>query len=167
MWAVGPFFISVGNGLNMRQVPQKLQNMIEPVLDTMGYELVGMEYVPGGKGTILRVYIDSDSGITLDDCERVSHQVSGLLDVEDPIHGHYALEISSPGLDRPLFTEEHFARFQGYPVKFRLHEPLDGRRKFKGIIQAVDGENILMDVEGEVLTLTLDMIEKANLIAQI
>lgn len=151
----------------MRQAPLNLQTLIGPVVVTMGYELLGVEYIAGGKGHLLRLYIDRDSGITLDDCVRVNRQVSGLLDVEDPLHGSYAIEVSSPGLDRPLFTAEQFARFTGYTIRFRLLTPIDGRRKFTGVIKAVDGDVITIGVDNKELELSIDRFEKANLIPQI
>ncbi len=133
----------------------------------LGYELVGIEYFPTGHHYILRVYIDQEAGITLDDCETVSHQVSALLDVEDPIRGQYTLEVSSPGLDRPLFTPEHFSRFSGRRVKLRLASPLNGRRNFKGRLQGLDDGNVLLEVDGAQLSLPLEDIEKARLVPEI
>ena len=102
----------------MRQDPLQLGKMLEPGIRSMGYELVGIEYQTGGKGGgLLRVYIDSEQGISADDCQKVSYQVSGVLDVEDPIPGHYTLEVSSPGLDRLLFRAEDFDRFAGQLIK--------------------------------------------------
>jgi len=116
---------------------------------------------------VLRVYIDKDGGVTLDDCQKVSRQVSGVLDVEDPIHDRYALEVSSPGLDRPLFTREHFARYTGHSVQIRLDKPLDGRRNFKGIIQGMQDEAVLLEVDGTQFVLPLQAIEKAKLVPDI
>ena len=117
-----------------RQAPDNMQRPIESAVQGLGYELVGVEYLPQGRRSLLRVYIDTPGGVTVDDCERVSHQVSGVLDVEDPIRGQYVLEVSSPGLDRPLFTAEHFQRFAGSRVRLRTSPPLDGRRNFSGLI---------------------------------
>jgi ribosome maturation factor RimP len=111
--------------------------MIEPVVAGLGYELLGIEYLPAGKHTVIRVFIDQDSGIRLDDCEKVSHQVSGFLDVEEPIRGKYVLEVSSPGLDRPLFKQEHFRKYLHNLIKVRLNSPVDGKRNYKGHIKAV------------------------------
>ena len=116
----------------MRHVPEKLQDLIESVVSSLGYELVGVEYLTQGRGGLLRVYIDSEDGINLDDCSRVSHQLSGVLDVEDVIRGQYQLEVSSPGLDRPLFSLAHFERFVGQQVKLKLAVPIHGQRKFRG-----------------------------------
>jgi len=145
-----------------------LEALIEPVVTALGYELVGIEHLSQGRRSLLRLYIDSDQGITLDDCERVSHQVSGLLDVEEPIRGDYTLEVSSPGLDRPLFKPEHYQRFVGHKVRLRLHAPLNGRRKYVGLIEglAADG-TLVLEVEGEGrLDLSLGDIDKANLVPE-
>lgn len=152
----------------MRQAPAKVQALIEPAVETLGYELVGLEYLSQGKHSLLRVYIDSEDGITLDDCERVSHQVSGLLDVEDAMHGHYNLEVSSPGLDRPLFTIEHFKRFKGQQVKVKLTLPIDGQKKFKGTICDISDNNVVvLEVDAQEIELPFNTIEKANLVPEI
>ena len=148
----------------MRQAPANVQKLIEPAVASLGYELVGVEYLQQGKHSLLRVYIDAEEGITLDDCSRVSHHLSGLLDVEDVIPGHYNLEVSSPGMDRPLFTVEHFQRFIGYPVNIRLSLPKDGRRKFSGILRAMQDDNVVIEVDEQEECLPFNTIEKANLI---
>lgn len=151
----------------MHQAPVNVQAVIAPVVSSLGYELVGVEYLMQGRGALLRVYIDSENGITLDDCTRVSHQVSGVLDVEDIIRGQYQLEVSSPGLDRPLFTEEHFVRFSGHKAKLKLTTPLHGQRKFRGILSGVEDSDLQLDVDGEVLSIPFNNIEKANLIPEV
>lgn len=148
------------------QATNRLQAIIEPSVSALGYELVGIEYLPQGRYSLLRVYIDSEAGITVDDCEKVSRQLSGVLDVEDPIKGQYSLEISSPGLDRPLFTPEHFARFAGQQVQVRLQQPLNGQRKFKGLLRGMDGEEVLIEIDGGELRVLPEEIDKANLIPQ-
>ena len=150
----------------MRQAPANVLKVVEPVVESLGYELVGVEYLTQGRDGLLRVYIDSEDGIKLEDCQRVSHQLSGVLDVEDVIRGHYSLEISSPGLDRPLFSAEHFQRFSGSEVKLRLHAPLDGRRKFRGTIAGVADGNVRLLVDGEEVNVPLDAIDKANLVPE-
>ncbi len=147
----------------MQNLPDRLRSLIGPVVSAMGYELVGIEYHGRGQSGLLRVYIDHERGITLDDCSAVSHQVSGLLDVEDPIVEHYDLEISSPGLDRPLFGRADFERFTGRQAKVTLHAKLEGRRRFTGVLGGVDGDALLMEVEGEALRLPLDQIDSARL----
>lgn len=148
----------------MRQAPEHLQNLLEPVVTAMGYELVGIEFRSGGHGGMLRIYIDQDDGVTIDDCERVSHQVSGVLDVDDPVHGKYTLEVSSPGLDRPLFRQEHFERFIGHAVKIQLRGAIDGRRRFHGVIKAVDDGKVTLALEEGEQEFSLSVIDRANLV---
>ncbi len=148
----------------MAQASEKLVAIIEPAVSALGFELLGVEYMPQGRHSLLRIYIDHEDGITVDDCGDVSHQVSAVLDVEDPIRGEYTLEVSSPGLERPLFTLEHYARFAEQLAEIRLHAPLHGRRKFKGRIKGVDGDEVILDVEGEEQRLAIGNIEKAHLI---
>ncbi len=151
----------------MVQAPENLTNLIGRTVTGMGYELVGVEYQGrGGSGALLRVYIDSVDGITVDDCADVSHQLSGVLDVEDPIRGEYDLEISSPGLDRPLFTREHYERFAGSRVTVKLRIKLDGRRRFEGILKGVDDDAVLVEGEDGLFRLPLGGIEKARLIPE-
>ncbi len=150
----------------MRQAPAHIQAVVAPVVASMDCELVGIEYGRQGKGGLLRVYIDKEGGVDVNDCQRVSHQLSGVLDVEDVIPGQYQLEISSPGLDRPLFTLEHFARFVGHRVKLRLVTPIDGQRKFKGTLEGVEDDKVIVNIGENELELALDAIDKANLIAE-
>jgi ribosome maturation factor RimP len=151
----------------MAKITDKIVNLIEPVLIDMGFELVGVEYISSGKHSVLRIYIDSDTGIGVDDCEKVSRQVSAIFDVEDPISSHYNLEVSSPGIERPLFKLSHYQRFLGNEIKLRLVRPINGQRKFSGSIGSVSEVNNTIELMTEVGAVTLDigMIEKANLIA--
>ena len=151
----------------MKRVSPTLDAAIRPAVEGMGYELVGVEYVSQGKHSVLRIYIDRAEGILVDDCARVSHQVSGVLDVEDPIKGQYSLEVSSPGLDRPLFSIEHFVQFSGRQVKIRLTAPLNGQRKFAGIIQSVEAETVLLECDGEQVQLPFGDIEQARLVPEL
>jgi ribosome maturation factor RimP len=148
----------------MAQVNAQLQAIIEPAVTALGYELVGAEYLSQGRHSVLRVYIDHENGINVDDCADVSRQISAVLDVEDPIHGEYTLEVSSPGLDRPLFTAEQYQRYSGSLADIRLRSPIEGRRKFKGRMHGVRDEQVVIDVDGEEYLLPLDAIEKAHLI---
>jgi len=151
----------------MLQAPENLTNLIGRTVTDMGYELVGVEYQGrGGSGALLRVYIDSVDGITVDDCADVSHQLSGVLDVEDPIREEYDLEISSPGLDRPLFTRAHYESFVGSRVTVKLRIKLDGRRRFEGILKGVDDDAVLVEGEDGLFKLPLSGIEKARLIPE-
>lgn len=151
----------------MKGVQPQLLDLVRSVVEPMGYECVGVEHdsSPGG-AAVLRVYIDHADGIGLDDCEAVSHQLSGALDVADPIAGHYDLEVSSPGLDRPLLELAHFRRFTGARARVRLAKKLDGRRRFDGRIIGVDGETVLLDVDGERMALPFARIESARLVPE-
>ncbi|CDH47623.1 YhbC-like protein (fragment) (modular protein) [Candidatus Contendobacter odensis Run_B_J11] len=165
-WAVGPFFIFAM--IKMRQDLQTLSRRLATVVESMGYELVGVEFHPHRTNALLRVYIDSPSGITLGDCQRVSHQLSGLLEVEDPIEGQYNLEISSPGLERPLFEAQHFVRFAGSEVRIQLRELLDGRRKLIGRLLGMhDDDVMIIDNEGREWRVPLERIEKARLVPEL
>lgn len=153
----------------MRKIDPQLQVKIAAVTGSMGYELVGCEMLPQGGRVTLRIYIDSPKGVTVDDCSRVSYQVSAMLDVEDPIQSRYALEVSSPGIDRPLFEIEHFRQYIGRRVKIRLYMPVEQRRQYKGVLQRVEGEDIylLADEAEQEVKLSYSMIEKANLIGDV
>lgn len=148
----------------MLQTPAKLQHLIEPVVVSLGYELVGVEYIAQGKHSLLRVYIDSDDGIKLNDCSRVSHQLSGLLDVEDLIRGKYHLEISSPGLDRPIFSVDQFRQQIGSNVQLQLSAPLNGKRKYRGKLCHVSETSVVINIEDVNYDLPISNIKKANVI---
>jgi len=151
----------------MKQDPLHIGDMLEPGIRSLGYELVGVEFQTGGKGGgLLRVYIDSEDGISADDCQKVSYQVSGVLDVEDPIPGHFTLEVSSPGLDRLLFRPEDFDRFAGQLVKLRLTYPIEGQRKFKGRLAGMRGENVVIKADDLEISLPFDQIEQARLVPE-
>ena len=140
--------------------------LFEPVVESMGYELVGVEFSGGINHGTLRVYIDREDGVSLDDCASISHQISGILDVEEPIQQGYDLEVSSPGLDRPLFKLTDFERFSGQLAKIKMSVAVDGRRNFKGVLQGItDSRLIEIEVDGEIYQLPLVDIGKANLIA--
>lgn len=145
---------------------KRISELVGPVVTALGYELLGVERLSGGKGTLLRIYIDAPSGVTVDDCERASHQISALLNVEEPIASAYTLEISSPGLNRPLFTEEHFKRFTGAEVSITLSESLRGRRKFEGLLRGIRGDRAVILVAGDEFELPLEGIKKARLIPE-
>ena len=151
----------------MAKITEKITDLVAPNLEDMGYELVGIEYVASGKHIILRVFIDTDNGIGIEDCEKVSHQLSAIFDVEDPIASQYNLEVSSPGIERPLFHIGHYQRFLGNDISLRMVRPINGQRKFKGSIGSVSELNHTIELVTELgsVTLDIDMIEKANLIA--
>ena len=138
--------------------------LLRPTVQTLGLELWGIEHLMRGRSSLLRIYIESDQGITIEDCERVSRQVSGILDVEDPLPGEYTLEVSSPGLDRPLFSFEQYQRFVGEVVNLRLRAPIDGRRKFKGVLEKAEADQITLTVDGALVNIAFAQIEKANIV---
>ena len=156
-----------------------ISNLLSPTVQALGLELLGVEYLPSSGGSTLRLYIDIPLGdaagdsetprmVGIEDCEAVSREVSAQLDVEDPISGNYTLEVSSPGVDRPLFTPEQFARFLGEQVKIGLKLPQDGRRRLQGRIAAIEGERIDLEVEAKPepqrVPVAFDNIEKARLV---
>ncbi len=163
-WAARPLLFC---GSVMRDTGHRLNDLIGPAVEGLGYEFVGAEYMPRRRQSLLRVYIDNEAGISLDDCARVSDQLSGILDVEDPIAGSYSLEVSSPGLDRPLFFERHFDRYRGARVRVKMAVPVAGRRNFKGTLEGCrDGAVILLQ-DGEEFALPLEDIGSARLIPDV
>jgi len=143
----------------------RIRGLLEPTVTGLGYELVMVELTDGGR--LLRLYIDSEAGIELRDCEIVSHQVSGLLDVEDPLQGHYNLEVSSPGLDRPLVKPEHFIRFSGCRARVRMRVPRDGRRNFTGTLGDLRDGMLTLEVDGQSFRLPLEDIALARLVPEL
>lgn len=140
-----------------------LQEMISPIVASLGCELWGLEYLTQGRYTTLRIFIDGPTGVSLEDCEKVSRQISAVMDVEDPIQGEYTLEVSSPGMDRPLYTLEHFARYVGETVNIRLRMAREGRRRFKGDIVKVENNDVVVIVDGKEFAFPVDAIDKANI----
>jgi len=147
----------------MKQAPEHLLKLIEPVVEGLGFECVGVEYSSHPKNGFLRIYIDSDNGVLVEDCTSVSHQVSGVLDVEDPIVGEYKLEVSSPGMDRPIFKVKQFERFIGQTVKIHLFKPVEGRRNITGIIEKVEGDDIYLQQDEQVYKVAFQAMSKARL----
>lgn len=144
----------------------KLYDIITPAVASLGYILWGIEYLSQGKHSILRVYIDHENGISLDDCTQVSRQVSAVLDVADPIRGEYSLEVSSPGLDRPLFFLPQYKEYCGEKLKVRLRTSVNNHRKFTGVLQAVTGDTLQFAIDNELLDVAFSNIEKANVVPQ-
>lgn len=136
----------------------------KPVVEGLGFELWGVEYVAQGKHSTLRIFIEHENGIGVEHCTEVSHQLAAVYDVEDPITNAYTLEVSSPGLDRPLFTLDQYARFEGHQVKLRLKYPFEGRRKFEGIIAGVEDEQVLVQSGEYEYMLPFEQIDKANIV---
>lgn len=141
-----------------------LIKLLEPAIERLGYELTDLELALGGRDGLVRIFIDKDGGIDIEDCEAVSRQVSAILDVEDPLPGQYTLEVSSPGLDRTLTKPAHFQRFMGEDVRVKLRFPLEGRRNFRGALKSADEEHIEVEVDGESHSLPLATIETARLV---
>lgn len=149
----------------MSTLEQKLTELLEAPVAALGFELIGLEFIRA-RNAILRVYIDSENGITVDDCAEVSHQVSAVLDVEDPISSAYSLEISSPGIDRPLFKLEHYTRYLGAEVVITLRIAVKNRRKWRGIIESVNDKMITLTVDGQEEIFAFANIQKANIVPQ-
>jgi len=147
----------------MKQAPEHLLELIEPVVEGLGYECVGIEYNSHPKHGFLRIYIDSEQGVGMEDCTKVSHQVSGVLDVEDPISGEYDLEVSSPGMDRPLFNLKQFEQFIGQTAQVSLFKPVGGRRKITGLIEKVEDNNVYLQQDGQVYKVPFQAMSKARL----
>lgn len=151
----------------MTRFEKKLVEIIQPTVVAMGFEFEGLHYFPQGKHALLRIYIDTIGGVSLDNCGIVSHQISGILDVENPISGSYSLEVSSPGLDRLLFTTEQFQRFIGSEVMISLSGMIEGKRKINGVISSVVAEKINIKTEDKDWVLTMDDIERARIVPDI
>lgn len=142
----------------------QLENLLVPVVESLGCVLWGLDYQAQGKKSLLRIYIDKPGGVVLEDCERVSRQAGSVLDVEDPILGEYVLEVSSPGMDRSLYKLNQYAGFVGEAIAIKLRMPFDGRRKFTGVLVGVENEEIVLRVDDEEYVLPYELIDKANLV---
>lgn len=143
---------------------EELTRLLEPTVERLGFELSDLELRTGGRDGVIRVFIDKPEGVGLADCETVSRQISALLDVEDPVTGHYVLEVSSPGLDRKLTKPAHFERYIGEAVRVRLRFPVEGRKNFRGKLVAASEEQIDVEVDGELHSLAIATIESARLV---
>jgi len=145
-----------------------LEALVKPAVEATGMQLWGLEYQVLNRRALLRIYIDSPNGVTVDDCALVSHQVSGVLDVADPISSDYRLEVSSPGWDRPLFTAEHFIQFVGQSIKVKTVLPVAGRRNFTGQLVAADHEQITLQIEPEKsVRILVEQIDKAHVVPDV
>jgi ribosome maturation factor RimP len=151
-------------GVQVSSKLEQLQALLVPVVEGLGYQCWGIEYVSQGRHSLLRIFIDKEDGVLVEDCAIVSRQLSGILDVEDPISAEYTLEVSSPGMDRPLFTIEQFALHAGAQVKIKLRSPFDGRRNFQGLLRRVEEQDVVVQVEDHEYLLPIDQIDKANII---
>jgi ribosome maturation factor RimP len=160
------FFCAKVSEEAMRQAPEHLVNLIEPIVEGLGYECVGIDYNPHPKHGCLRIYIDSENGILVEDCSKVSHQISGVLDVEDPIQGNYQLEISSPGADRPFFKISQFEQFIGSTVSVNLFKAINGRRKIIGRIEKVEDDIITLQEADQIFEVSFNAMSKARLVPE-
>ena len=145
---------------------EQLHELIKPVVESLDCVLWGLEYMSQGRHSTLRIFIDDANGVSVEDCEKVSRQVSSVMDVEDPITGEYTLEVSSPGTDRPLYTVEQYTRFVGEQVAIRLRVPFEGRRKFSGLLSGVEADDVKVVVDDFEYLLPIESIDKANIIPQ-
>jgi ribosome maturation factor RimP len=148
----------------MKQAPVHLVNLIEPIVEGLGYECVGIDYHPHPKHGLLRIYIDSPNGILVDDCSKVSHQISGALDVEDPISDNYQLEVSSPGTERPFFHVHQFEQFIGSTVLVNVYQAIAGRKKITGVIEKVVDDIITLREAEQIFEVSFDAMSKARLV---
>jgi ribosome maturation factor RimP len=160
-----PFLLLSIGPLKMRDA---LMRLLEPPIEALGFELVDIEFAREGRGGVLRIFIDAragdlETGVTVDDCARVSLAVSEVLEIQDPIKGNYTLEVSSPGFDRILRTRAHFERFVGQRIIAELKLPMDGRRRFIGVLKSASGDTIVVEVDGKDYELPFDRIQKARL----
>jgi ribosome maturation factor RimP len=149
--------------LKSEKLLQEVREAVEPILQSQGFELVDLEYQRESRGWVLRIYLDREGGVTLDDCAGVSHEVGTVLEVRDVSPTAYVLEVSSPGLTRPLKKPEDFNRFRNQLVKIKLYQPLNGRRNFKGTLLGLEGETVRVEVDQQVFEIPLQSIAKANL----
>ena len=149
----------------MASLHDRLVGMLEPLVESLGYELVLLEFNAHKGSALVRLFIDAVGGVTLGDCEKVSREVEGKLDVEDPIPQNYRLEVSSPGLDRPLVKPAHFEKFAGQVAKVQLTAPQAGRRKFQGVLRGMRDANVVLDTtDAGTVELALANIERARLV---
>ena len=150
----------------MRRDQTHLWEMFEPVVKGMGYDLIEIEHFPNPKHGVLRLYIDKEGGVNVDDCSSVSHQISALIDVEDPVRGQFNLEISSPGADRPLRRLKDFQRFTGSLVKLKTVMPLEGQRNFKGRLLEASEDTVVIETDDEEISLPMSAVEKARIVPE-
>ena len=150
----------------MRKDLTHLWELFEPVVNGMGFDLIEIEHFPNPKHGVLRLYIDKPDGVVIEDCSAVSRQISALIDVEDPVRGQFNLEVSSPGLDRPLRRLKDFQRFTGSLVQLKTVTPMDGQRNFKGRLLQANEDIIVLETETEELSLPMNAIEKARLVPE-
>lgn len=145
-------------------IDRRMADIITPVIEDLGFELVRVRLM-GGKTKTLQIMAERpEGGIEVDECARISHAISAVLDVEDPIEDPYALEVSSPGIDRPLTRPKHFAAYEGYEVKIETADMIDGRKRFKGVLAGLEGDDILINIEEGTVGLQFDWLVDAKLV---
>jgi len=154
-------------GHEVMRTRAELRKLLEPGVAATGFDLVEVELAGSHHHPTLRVYIDSPAGVNVDDCARVSRQLSALLDVEDPLPGHYTLEVSSPGLDRPLVKPKDFMRYVGETIKIKMQQPMLGRRNFSGRLVDVTADHVVIEVDKERFDLTFEGMERARLVPRL
>ena len=150
----------------MATLEQNLQEMLQGAVEDLGCELWGIECQRAGRFMTVRLFIDKEGGVTVDDCADVSRQVSAILDVEDPIADKYNLEVSSPGLDRPLFTLPQFERYIGQDISVHLRIPVMERRKWQGKLERIENDMVTLIVDGQEQVVVFGNIQKANVVAK-
>ena len=143
-----------------------MRELLQPVVEALGAQLWGLDLQSGGRRKLLRIYIDRDEGVDVELCAAVSRQVSAIMDVEDPIQGEYVLEVSSPGMDRPLYELAHYQQLLGEQIAVKLRFAYEGQRNFKGLLQAVEGDDIVLVVADHEYLFPVEGIEKANVVPQ-
>jgi ribosome maturation factor RimP len=148
----------------MTKKEQQLEALLAPAVKALGLRIWGIEYLSQGKRSLLRIYIDGDEGVTIDDCERVSKQVSDLLDVENVLVSSYTLEVSSPGLDRLLFKPEQYAESIGETVDVRLNYPFEGRRRLVGPLTSLDDDKVVVLVDDSEFLIPLSNVQRARIV---
>ena len=144
----------------------QLTELIQPVVEGLGCELWGIERQSSGRSSTLKIYIDAEAGVDIEDCARISRQLSSLLDVEEPLKGEYTLEVSSPGMDRRLFRQDQFEAFAGSKVRIQLKRSYEGQRKYSGLLKGMDGDEVILGFDDEEILFPLEAIEKANVIPE-
>jgi ribosome maturation factor RimP len=154
-----------GGGDGMATREETIRKIVEPVVAALGLQLWGIEYHGQGRHTLLRVYLDKEGGINIEDCAEASRHISSILDVEDPISSEYTLEVSSPGLDRTLFTLEQMKQYLGATIKLRLTENFEGRRNFSGILKDVVNDELVLVADDNQLVFPFELVEKANVVS--
>lgn len=149
--------------LGLAQI-ERLTELLEPAVKAVGMDLWGIEYLPSGRHTLLRVYIDSEKGVRVEDCERVSYQIGAVLEVEDPISQEYVLEVSSPGLDRLLFKPDQYVTFCGEILSLKLFSPVEKQKKLKGVLKEIGDDRIVINADGKDLSVAFSNIQKAQVV---